>query len=459
MPRNISHRANRELKRTVRRLRAFCATEQLYTTAESLWVAVEENKGGPFFFFDFARLLRLNRETWHSLMSRPESPATNHFKEELFNLYKILRLRCTPQHQDEDAPGLASISRQNRRRLHRTGLLRLREETMKERSAGRMLGTWRWMENRQVCFWIDTCYIKQCGTHPTIQDQSKNCTALCVVEIPCRLPYFRGHPTIDVLIGSIGSVAAELVRMKRSFNGMVTDLGLLADRPAAIPSIRAPLAVVRDQLPNPGWKPLLLSTHQVSSYKGLVEVLDYIASLSNHTHPIVPILIDENIHKRCLKFLYSERVQRWNWHEKLKRAPVLYGCWHPYKCLVTNVWRRFHSLFLYFRFGRLGVVKTVGLYPKLRVVKRTIASILKCAPSFLRQLRRKGNRLQAVADHGGTAIDRLKSEVYKAMVKLLQNWYPLVLYSGFLVRQCNWSGRQPGTAIDAQNVLRLVFVL
>ena len=51
---------------------------------------------------------------------------------------------------------------------------------------------------------------------------------------------------------------------------------------------------MRDPLPNPGWKPLLLSTHHTSSYKGLVEVLDYIASLSNHTHPIVPILVDEN---------------------------------------------------------------------------------------------------------------------------------------------------------------------
>ena len=322
-----------------------------------------------------------------------------------------------------------------------------------------MLKTWRWMENRQVCVWIDNCYIKHYGTHQTIQDQSQNCRALCVVGIPCRLPYFRGHPTIDVLIGSIGSVAAALVRMKRSFHGIVTDVGLLADRPAAIPSIRAPLDIVRDPLPNPGWKPLLLSTHQVSSYKGLVEVLNYIAPLSNHTHPIVPILVDENIHKRCLKLLYSDRMQRWNWHEKLKRTLVLYGSRHPYKYLVTNVWRRFHSLFVYFRFGRLRLGKAVGSYPKLRVMERTIAGILNCAPHFLRQLRRKANRLQAVADHGGTAIDRLKSEVCKAMVNLLHNWFPLVLYCGFLVRQCNWSGRQPGTAIDAQNVLRLVFVL
>ena len=123
MPRNIGHRAQRELEWAVRRLRAFCVTDHGYTTPDSLWAAVEKSKSGPVFFFDFARLLRLNRKTGHSLLrlkGRPESRATNHFKEEFFNLYKILRLRCTPQHQDEDAPGFASIGRQNRRRLRRT---------------------------------------------------------------------------------------------------------------------------------------------------------------------------------------------------------------------------------------------------------------------------------------------------------------------------------------------------
>ena len=214
----------------------------------------------------------------------------------------------------------------------------------------------------------------------------------------------------------------------------MTDLGLLADRPAAIPSFRMPLDIVRDPVPNAGLKRLLLSTHQVSSYKGLVEVLDYIASLSNHTHPIVPILVDENIHKRCLKLLYCDGTQRWNWHEKLKKTPVLYGCWHPYKYVVTNALRRFCSLFVYFCFGPLAVEKTVGLYPKLRVMGRTIAGILEGAPHFVRQLRRKSNRLQGVADHSGTAMDRLKNVVCNAMLNLLQNWCPLVLYCRFLVR-------------------------
>ena len=103
--------------------------------------------------------------------------------------------------------------------------------------------------------------------------------------------------------------------------------------------------------------------------------------------------------------------------------------------------------------------ESVGSYPKFRVMGRTIAGILKGAPHFLRQLRPKSTRLQAFANHGGTAMDRLKSEVCKAMVNLLQNWCPLVLYCESLVRQCNQFGRHPGSAINAQNVLRLVLVL
>ena len=95
MPRNVVHRAQRELERTVRRLRAFCATEHGYTTPESLWAAVEKNKSGAVSLFFFASLLRLNRKTRPSLLrlkGRPESRAANHFNQESFNLYKILRV-------------------------------------------------------------------------------------------------------------------------------------------------------------------------------------------------------------------------------------------------------------------------------------------------------------------------------------------------------------------------------
>ena len=57
---------------------------------------------------------------------------------------------------------------------------------MEQQSAGNMLETWRWMENQQVCIWMDNSYNKQYGTHPTIQDQTQNCTALASLRFRAR---------------------------------------------------------------------------------------------------------------------------------------------------------------------------------------------------------------------------------------------------------------------------------
>ena len=152
----------------------------------------------------------------------------------------------------------------------------------------------------------------------------------------------------------------------------------------------------------PVWRSLLFGRRLGRSNCGLIEILEYATSLSQHCKPIVCILCDQNIHNRCVKSLYSDRTQRWNWHETLKRTPLLYGCLHPYKYLAMHVWRRFHGLFVYFGFGHIGLGKAFGLYPKLRVIECTIAAILKCAPHFLQLLRRKARRLKVVVDHGGS---------------------------------------------------------
>ena len=143
------------------------------------------------------------------------------------------------------------------------------------------------MERHQVCLWIDNCYIRQYGFHPTVADQSQNCTAICVTEVPSRLPYFRGHLTLDTLIGGIQEGAFGLARMKRSFHGIVTDLRFLDDRPTTMHGIHASLDMFSHPTPSPGWKPLVLSTEQVGSHGGLIQLLDYGTTLSTHCHPIV----------------------------------------------------------------------------------------------------------------------------------------------------------------------------
>ena len=85
---------------------------------------------------------------------------------------------CKPQIENKDTSGFTAIDQQDGRRLRRTALLRFNEETLKESAAEKMLDAWEWMEGRQVCVWTENCYIWQYGTHPRVQDQSENCTAL-----------------------------------------------------------------------------------------------------------------------------------------------------------------------------------------------------------------------------------------------------------------------------------------
>ena len=114
----------------------------------------------------------------------------------------------------------------------------------------------------------------------------------------------------------------------------------------------------------------------------------------------------------------------------------MYGCWHPYKYLATNMCA---FIFCLCTSASAAWECEKQVVPGDESHGGNYCWHLEMCTAFLAALRRKWNRLQAVADHGGTAIDRLKSVICKAMVNLLQNWCPLVLYCGFLVRHCNWS--------------------
>ena len=91
---------------------------------------------------------RNNLNTQHALRKMKRELDTVHFQETLYNLYKILRLCCKPQHQDKDIPVFDALGCQDRCHLRRTSLLCLNEETIKQRSAAKMLSTLQCIERR-----------------------------------------------------------------------------------------------------------------------------------------------------------------------------------------------------------------------------------------------------------------------------------------------------------------------
>ena len=106
----------------------------------------------------------------------------------------------------------------------------------------------------------------------------------------CPVPYYTGHPSLRALIANIGPMAASLVRMKGSFHRIVVGLALFADRPTPIQGMCATLELLHDPIVGLGYQLLLLSTQQVGSYRGLIEIMENATLLWYHCKPIIYVV-------------------------------------------------------------------------------------------------------------------------------------------------------------------------
>eukprot|EP00667_Euglena_gracilis_P015597 EG_transcript_16241 len=106
-------------------------------------------------------------------------------------------------------------------------------------------------------------------------------------------------------------------------------------------SIRVPLDVARTNMRSLQWRPLSLTEQVVSANLDLLLVLQTARSLQHLTRRQTPLLVDENIHYRCLRLLYSASASRYYVSRYLAEVPLLYGIWHAYKHTVTIVYRAF----------------------------------------------------------------------------------------------------------------------
>ena len=178
---------------------------------------------------------------------------------------------------------------------------------------------------------------------------------------------------------------------------------------------------------------------------------------ARQTNRILPLFVDENIHYRIVKFLYSARNQRWNMRAYLRYVPVVYGVWHAYKFLVTHTLRVFWPILTYQQKGLLRPGSTILSYPKLIVIQKTIAALMLATPRILRPCRRKAQAATAISGRDTAHANR--AAVANTVLHLLSKWCPLLLYLGHLVRECNWSGENNGTRSRAQELLQLSLCL
>ena len=128
-----------------------------------------------------------------------------------------------------------------------------------------------------------------------------------------------------------------------------------------------------------------------------------------------------------------------------------------YKFVLTHTFLVFWPILTYLRKGLLRPGSTILSYPKLIVMEKTIAALMLAAPRILRTYRRKAQVAPAISGRDTAHANR--AAVANAVLHLLSEWCPPVLYLGHLVREGNWSGENNGTGSRAQEVLQLSLCL
>ena len=86
-----------------------------------------------------------------------------------------------------------------------------------------------------------------------------------------------------------------------------------------------------------------------------------------------------------------------------------------------------------------------------------MAALMLATPKILRPNLRKEQPAAAISGRDTAHANR--AAVANAVLCLLSEWCPLLLYLGHLVRECNWVGGNSGTGSRAQEVLQLSFCL
>ena len=100
-----------------------------------------------------------------------------------------------------------------------------------------------------------------------------------------------------------------------------------------------------------------------------------VRSVYAHTCHVVPVLADEKVHYRMLRFMYSRTFSAFHIRESLPGMVFVYGVWHPYKFLCHHIHRQFFGVFTHLDFGLLNVGDSVACYQKLAFIERSIAAL------------------------------------------------------------------------------------
>ena len=356
-------------------------------------------------------------------------------EQEIFNIWSVLHKRCRPR--AKRAVGVQPKSRVQRRCLAHMGQCSYNVPSFSVQGATACTSLWQTLEGKPAVLWFDNFYRRNFRPVPGNENRSLNCTAGAIILLKRLVDIMPSFPSLSVLRQRIGYTADLLVQSHKNF---IDGLQGLMDDPIRLQHVRCPLDIRRDNVTSPAWTPFFLTDLTVSATPDLVSIIHGLQEVQQHTQHRLPLLVDENIHYRVLKLVYSISYARYNVPLFITRTPVVYGTWHPYKYCVTLCYRRFFPLFTYFSYGSLNLGTAVPNFPKLIYMERMILVLLHLAHKWRQPLEQKLQTLRGLHRPGNANHSTLLTQV-QGLVTLLYGYIPALFIIGSQVRDCHWSAQ------------------
>lgn len=405
-----------------------------------------------------------------------------------FAVFCAMRRVVTPLRQVSEGHHFHGMSRRDRRLLAPTGMIRHAGQSLTERARLSSDNLWRNLHRSQTVLWMDNFFKLRYGINPVARNTSLNSTAMAVLMNVRPLGQFRGYPTLQEILNRIPMLARSLRSSDGCLNETVRALYGGVEREA----VRVPLDVPRGRETGQKWYPWQLSDHLVGTNNGLLNLMQDVNRLQSHTARVLPVLVDENIHYRLMKWMYGRAYARLSVREQLVNKPILYGVWHPYKFLCLHLHRQFLTQFAYLYQGLMNPGDSITAVERLPFIERCIAATWIAGSEFLPRIDEEINRIETFLEGVHTRTTRHRRTVPSSMVSearwldkeyeprrpshrrrlipgrlwfllqlrlLISEYCPAAFVVGHRVRSCTWGHQELGSARNAKDVLEFTTAL
>ena len=162
---------------------------------------------------------------------------------------------------------------------------------------------WDLIKQFQHIVWFDNFYRRCFAPSPHSPNRSLKFTAMALIQLSSDVDINPGYPKLDGLKQPLLVVVR---RLRDSFVGLCDTTKTLLDGPIEAKDIHAPLDCRRTSVSRLQWKPFFLTALTTRCQPDLVALVHLLVEVQHQSNKVLPILVDENIHYRLCKMMYSK---------------------------------------------------------------------------------------------------------------------------------------------------------